>query len=66
MSVSRKRNMGIHGKLAVYMSTGFLLVLMIVLLLFLESYWSSMRQQLLYSLEQNNQQNVQSIADKME
>ncbi len=66
MQVKQKRAPGIRRRLTLYMSAGFLLVLMAVSLLFLANYWSTMRQQIFYSLDQNYAQNAQAVSSKME
>lgn len=66
MQVNKQHRGGMRHRLALYMSAGFLLVLMIVLLLFLGNYWSAMNQQMYYSLDQNYTQNAQLVTYQME
>lgn len=66
MQVKERRKPGIRRRFTMYMSAGFLLVLMAVSLLFLGNYWSTMHQQMIYSLDQNYEQNALAVSSKME
>lgn len=66
MPVSKRKRFTIHNRLAAYLTAGFVLVLMLVLLIFVWNYWQGMRQQMIYSLGQNYEQNAQGINGKME